>query len=414
MNRREKSNRRIHRRATLLVVLIIALVATSTRLRADTGTCGGASTTLPFTDVPSSNIFFCAIAEAYFSGLTNGTTPTTYNPSSPVPREQMSAFITRAMDQSVKRSSRRAALDQFWNPRGLAQGFDSVSFINVGDGARLIKSDGTDVWVTNVNSGTVSRVRARDGELLETWTGATGAVGLVVVGRYIFVVGQTNPGSLYRLEQNNHGYVEAFTDSHALGANPQGIAFDGKRLWTANFGTGPGTGSVSIITLGPMTVTNIITGFSQPAGILYDGANIWVTDQGDDRLKKLDSDGNTLLSVSVGVNPLFPAFDGANIWVPNETTSTVSVVRATGPLAGTVVATLTGNELNNPTSAAFDGERIVVTNFFGNSVSLWKATDLMPIGTISFGGLNFGPFGACSDGLYFWVTLYNANRVARF
>ncbi len=47
---------------------------------ADTGTCGGAMVTLPFTDV-AGNIFFCQIAEAYFSGLTNGTTPTTYSPS---------------------------------------------------------------------------------------------------------------------------------------------------------------------------------------------------------------------------------------------------------------------------------------------------------------------------------------------
>jgi len=28
--------------------------------------------TLPFADVPATNVFFCAIAEAYFSGLTNG------------------------------------------------------------------------------------------------------------------------------------------------------------------------------------------------------------------------------------------------------------------------------------------------------------------------------------------------------
>jgi len=35
---------------------------------------GAAMVTLPFTDVPSSKIFFSSIAEAYFSALTNGTT----------------------------------------------------------------------------------------------------------------------------------------------------------------------------------------------------------------------------------------------------------------------------------------------------------------------------------------------------
>jgi hypothetical protein len=62
-----------------LIVTVAILVVTSTRLPADTGTCGGAMTTLPFTDV-AGNFFFCQIAEAYFSGLTRGTTPTTYSP----------------------------------------------------------------------------------------------------------------------------------------------------------------------------------------------------------------------------------------------------------------------------------------------------------------------------------------------
>jgi hypothetical protein len=61
-----------------LVLTVATLVLVSTRLPADTGTCGGAMVTLPFTDV-SGNIFFCQIAEGYFSGLTSGTTPTTYS-----------------------------------------------------------------------------------------------------------------------------------------------------------------------------------------------------------------------------------------------------------------------------------------------------------------------------------------------
>ena len=85
----------------ILVAAMAIMTVASTQLRADTGTCSGQTITLPFTDVASSNIFFCAIAEAYFSGLTNGTTPTTYSPADPVPREQMAAFVTRTLDQSL-------------------------------------------------------------------------------------------------------------------------------------------------------------------------------------------------------------------------------------------------------------------------------------------------------------------------
>jgi|GEM_PF-4361016 len=37
-------------------------------------------------------------------------------------------------------------------------------------------------------------------------------------------------------------------------------------------------GSVAIITLNPTVVTNVAAGFSSLFGIIYDGANIWVTD----------------------------------------------------------------------------------------------------------------------------------------
>jgi hypothetical protein len=66
-----------------------------------------------------------------------------------------------------------------------------------------------------------------------------------------------------------------------------------------------------------------------------------------------------------------------------------------------VLANLSGNGLSGPLEAVFDGERILVTNFLGHSVSLWKATDLTPIRSIS---LNSTPYGACSDGINFWVT----------
>jgi hypothetical protein len=388
-----------------LVVMMVAIIAASTRLHADTGTCGGQMITLPFTDVAAGNIFFCSIAEAYFSGLTNGTSPTTYGPAANVPREQMAAFITRTMDQSVKRSSRRAALDQFWT----TQGADNLGLTNVGTFPSAISSDRADLWVANNSSGTVSRVRASDGRLLDTWTGATQAAGVLVAMGKVFIAGQTNPGSLYQIDPTQPAGVVT-TLSTSLGARPSGIAYDGQRIWTANLGT---PASVSIITLNPPTVTTVTTGFNFLNGLLYDGANIWVTDRGDDTLKKLDSNGAIIQSVSVGGSPRYPTFDGTNIWVPNFE-GTVSVVRATGTFAGTVLATLSGNGLDGPLSAAFDGERILVTNNSGNSVSLWKASDLTPMGTFSVAGAGMGPWGACSDGLNFWITLSGTNNLARF
>ena len=98
-----KLNSRSTVHAALVIALMLIITVSSSRLRADTGTCGGVSITLPFIDVPSSNIFFCSMAEAYFSALTNGTDATHYSPAASVSREQVAAFVTRTLDQSLTR-----------------------------------------------------------------------------------------------------------------------------------------------------------------------------------------------------------------------------------------------------------------------------------------------------------------------
>jgi YVTN family beta-propeller protein len=277
----------------------------------------------------------------------------------------------------------------------------------------LVKSDGEDLWVANNGSDSVSQVHASNGKLLGTWTGATNAIGVLVAMGRVFVTGSATPGNLYMIDPT--GVVGAVTVvSNALGIGPQGIAFDGSKIWTANEGNGgPGSGGVSIVTPGmstPWSATNVTTGLQSPRGILFDGTNIWVTDFSASTLLKLDPSGAILQTVNVGNRPFFPAFDGTNIWVPNLGDNSVTVVRA---VTGAVMATLSGNGVNGPWQAAFDGQRILVTNQGGQSVSLWKAADLTPIGTFPTGA-STDPTGACSDGTYFWITLFSSSQLARF
>jgi DNA-binding beta-propeller fold protein YncE len=158
----------------------------------------------------------------------------------------------------------------------------------------------------------------------------------------------------------------------------------------------------------------VTTGFSNPVGILFDGSNIWVTDEGDATLKKLDQNGAILQTVSVS-GAQFPAFDGTNIWVPGGVSSTVSVVRAA---TGVVIATLSTGGSTSATQAAFDGQRILVTNepalfLVGGSVELWRAADLTRIGGFSFEFGGVTARGVCSDGINFWMTL-DSGQLARF
>ena len=381
---------------------MLGLTVASSRLRADDATCGGQTLTLPFTDVAGSP-FLCQIAAAYFSGLTNGTSSTTFSPGSDVTREQMAAFMTRTQDSALKRGSRRAALNQWWT---------TTPHYDLGLGTTLagspvaVQSDGLDLWTAN-NDGTASRIRASDGKLLETWTfpsvGSARDV-LIAMGR-VFVTG--NDGSLNMIDPSQPPGTATKVVA-GIGGGPYLMTSDGDRIWLVRADT------VYIITpaaAAPWQV-NTVSGFNSLGGILYDGRNVWVTnEQGSiGSLYKLGANANVIQTVSVGTSPSSPVFDGTNIWVPNLFNGSVTVVRQS---TGVVIATLSGNGLDGPCAGAFDGERILIANRFGPSVSLWKAADLTPIGSFPM-PVGTTPLDACSDGLNFWITLTGISKLGRF
>lgn len=397
-------NRRFVKFEVLLLALILALCIATQRSQADTGVCSGQTITLPFTDVMGNGLF-CSIAQIYFQGITLGVTPTTYDPTGNVRRDQMAAFLARTQNSVLNRGSRRAALNQFWTtkpqydvPAGM---FGTTA---VGNSPVWLASDGADLWVANSVSNSVSRVRASDGRLLETWTGATNALGVLAALGRVFVTGSASVASDLYVINPSQAPGTVTTLFSMLPPNSGSMAFDGEYLWVA------GSGTVMKLLLHDLTPF-YFGGFANVNYLLYDGTNIWVaqfTSPGS--LKKLNGDGGVITTVTVGNEPAQPVYDGTNIWVPNSASNSLSVVR---PSDGAVLATLTGNGLNQPRTAAFDGQRILVTNHEGHSVSLWRAADFTPLGSFSTGSFS-RPFGACSDGLNFWITLNLQNKLARF
>lgn len=360
----------------------------------------------PFTDVSAGLCPF--VLEMHFLGITAGTSPTTFSPDSSLTRGQASVFVSKSFDQAIARSSRRAALGQWWET---SPHYDlGLGLSPVGLEPALPIADGQDIWVPSTGSGTVSRIRASDGRLLETWSGVPSAYAAVAaMGRIFVTSASVNGEALYMIDPSLQAGAAVAVVPH-VGDLSYGITFDGGRIWVAN--ANPNTGSVAIVTPGatlPWTVTNVSAGFSVPTGILFDGRNIWVTDPGHNALDRLDSEGGILQQVTVGSIPQFPVFDGSNIWVPNYGDSSVTVVRAAD---GAIISTLTGNGVSFPWAASFDGTRVIVTNVgSGYSVSLWKAADLSPIGSRVFG---LRPWGVCSDGLNFWIAFRDSDRVGRF
>jgi len=390
--------------SVVLLWAMVSFLGASLRVLAD---CAGVG--LPFNDLGSTS-FCAAIAEAYYTGLTNGTGPTTFSPGSDVTRVQTAAFVTRTLDASLYRGSRRAALGQWWNSM---PHFDLGLWItSVGVEPGQIASDGADVWTANGGDATVSRVRASDGKLLDSWTGAIGAGGIVVAMGRIFITGKNSPGTLYMVDPTQPAGAVT-TVANTLDNVPIGLTFDGQKFWTASSLFGH---SVSIVTPGPTLpwpVTIVSAGFINLTGILFDGNNIWVADVGDSSLKRLNASGQILQTIPVGASPWFPTFDGHNIWVPVFGDNSVVVVRASDGVILKTFSDANGdrNGLSSPRSAAFDGRRVLVTNQDG-SLSLFEASSLNPILTVPT-GLDI-PYGACSDGVNFWVSFLGSAEIGRY
>jgi hypothetical protein len=365
--------------------------------------CGGQIYPFPFTDVSGVGAAFCpGIMEAYVTGITKGTTATTFSPNDDVFRLQMTTFLQRTVDQALGRGSRRPALNQWWTP----QGPNGLQTFTIGGGPFTCAADGRNIWV-NDRHGNVFQLQASTGKISGPWTGAGANFGILTVLGKVWVVDNTSD-ALYMVDPATAPGAATLVVG-GLGSGPQGMAFDGLDIWTANTG-----GSVSKIDpVGKTVLFTVSTGFSALFGIVYDGAHIWVTDRIAGTLLKLNSSAAILQTVAVGNGPAAPVFDGTNIWVPNFSDNSVTVVQAsTGNIVTTIPANGT-NLLNGPIAASFDGERILITNSNNASVTLFKAADLSLIANVSTGGAT-APIGACSDGVNFWVTEITFGELFRF
>jgi YVTN family beta-propeller protein len=117
------------------------------------------------------------------------------------------------------------------------------------------------------------------------------------------------------------------TTTFAVGTQPRGVCFDGANIWVANYGSN----TVTKLQANDGKVLGTFAVGTQPANVAFDGANIWATNYGSGNVTKLRaSDGKVLGTFTVGGQPFGLAFDGTNMWVGNAVGSAiVTKLRAT-------------------------------------------------------------------------------------
>jgi YVTN family beta-propeller protein len=238
--------------------------------------------------------------------------------------------------------------------------------------------DGTNIWVTDNGTGKVSKIVAATGAVVGSGfptslvapVAGSGPAGIAFDGTNIWVTNSV-PGTVSKLNPATGAIVDEFATSVgtaqvlAADADPIGVAFDGTNIWVAN----NATATVSKINRAAGTFVEFPTNNgqqSQPWGIAFDGTSIWVANGLPNSVSKIDpADGSILTEVvSGGLVPQELAFDGRYMWVSNNGSGDVSKI---DPEAGIVVGTIdTGVD---PQGVVFDGTNIWVANSGGPSLT---------------------------------------------
>jgi hypothetical protein len=127
---------------------------------------------------------------------------------------------------------------------------------------------------------------------------------------------------------------------------------------------------------GTNSVTYAVSG--QPAGICFDGSNIWVANWQDRSVTEIRaSDGANLGTYTVGTQPSYICYDGTNIWVTNNLSNSVTKLM---PQAGTTKAiTSTASGIGMAKSTSTQGEKSTPTSAPANTKSFPFVTIIIPL-----------------------------------
>ena len=395
----------------LLGAALLAFLPTRTgRVLAQGAICG------PFTDVASSNGFCPFILEAFITSITQGTSPTTFNPNDPVTRAQAATFFTRTMDQTLHRGTVRTAMGKSWAPSSTFGGVAT----EVGGAVNDIVTDGIYLWIARAD-GKILTVNAANRRLIETWSLAAGAGVPRKLGVFAGLVwiaddqGRLHTFSPADLPGNASLLFNAGATGVSVGASA--LAFDGANVWLASSG-GSKIFIYQVLNPGGFALT-------VPAnveGMVFDGTYMWVLLANSNLLRmSVPTAGATVpavvetVTIPGTVTESRMLYDGNSIWIPiGSTPGTLYVVRPSRSLSSpsTIVLNQSIPDVLFPLVAAFDGENVMIGGINNGVVALYNATSLTLIRTFPSGA--FGVRGIASDGRTFNVSDYLGTRFFQF
>ncbi len=239
---------------------------------------------------------------------------------------------------------------------------ESGAAFTVGNDPMALAFDGAHMWVANYQDGTVTKLRASDGQSLGTYPVGAHPIALAFDGANVWVA-NVGDRTVSKLRASDGGSLGTF----ALTVRPFALAFDGQYVWVG------------------------VDGTSVPGGPVL--------------VKMRPGDGSVVASYPVPLCPLATildlAADGSSIFINASCPTDASVAMRVNAADGSVAATKAGSAF---VGMVFDGTSLWVASW-ATPAAVWKLrpSDLAvlcsytPPAPTWIQGLGF-------DGLHVWVS----------
>ena len=240
-----------------------------------------------------------------------------------------------------------------------------IQTMPVGTNPSGVSSDGTHVWVTNLNSNTVSELDASTGSVIQTiGLGAYyGPSGVSSDGTHVWVADQ-GVATVTELNASTGSVVQTI----GVGTYPYSVSSDGTHVWVAN-----GSNTVTELNASTGSVVQTIGVGTYPYSVSSDGTHVWVANQGSNTVTEISIVGFTITTSSLPNATPGVAYGPVTLQAANMTVSTSPYTTAlkwkkvTGPRglklssAGVLSGTPTARLQAGPSSVAVQVTETVTT-----------------------------------------------------
>ncbi|MCR8635484.1 cadherin-like beta sandwich domain-containing protein [Paenibacillus radicis (ex Xue et al. 2023)] len=223
-------------------------------------------------------------------------------------------------------------------------------------------------------------------------------------GTQVFVTNRSS-GTVSVIDPATDTVIRTIT----VGAQPHGVAFnsDGSKAYVAN----RNGNTLSVINTATLAVTGTITVLANPIAMVTVGQKLFLTQQTANQVAVIDLTNDTVSSqITVGVGPygLSVNPNGTKIYVANQSGNSVSVIKVAD---NTVEATITVGTLPTATEVSPDGSRVYVANSGSSTASVINTTNNTVVSTISV-GTNPYVIGISADGTRAFTVNYTSNNMS--